>query len=115
MEDKKDLFGGGFFDEHTGQAQQGWGQDGEQSQRRMSERTKKDWTRIQAEVEESNAAFAAAMDAGLPASGARAWVSRSVSEAVPASSAVMALPIGSLSAARPVTSFSNRSTKGRGS
>jgi hypothetical protein len=72
MEDTKDLFGGGFFDEPTGQAQQGWGPDGEQSQRRMSERTKKDWTRIQAEVEESNAAFAAAMDAGLPASGARA-------------------------------------------
>ena len=72
MEDKKDLFGGGFFDEHTGQAQQGWGQDGEQSQRRMSERTKKDWTRIQAEVEESHAAFASAMKAGLPAPSALA-------------------------------------------
>ena len=72
MEDKKDLFGGGFFDEPTGQAQQGWGQDGEQSQRRMSERTKKDWTRIQAEVEESNAAFASAMKAGLPATSALA-------------------------------------------
>jgi hypothetical protein len=38
----------------------------------MSERTKKDWTRIQAEVEESNASFAAAMDAGLPATSAQA-------------------------------------------
>ena len=38
----------------------------------MSERTKKDWTRIQAEVEESNAAFAAAMDAGAPATSEQA-------------------------------------------
>lgn len=72
MEDKNDLFGAGFFDEPAGEAQQGWGQDGELSQRRMSERTKKDWTRIQAEVEESNAAFAAAMDSGLPATSGQA-------------------------------------------
>ena len=72
MEERNDLFGGGFFGEPAADSQQGWGPDGEQSQRRMSERTKKDWTRIQAEVEESNAGFASLMDAGLPAGSARA-------------------------------------------
>jgi hypothetical protein len=72
MEEQRDLFGGSFFDEPAGGPQNGWGQDGEQTQRRMSERTKKDWTRIQAEVEESNAGFASLMDAGLPPGSTRA-------------------------------------------
>ena len=73
-DDRKDLFGKGFFDDPAEEAQQRpddadpW----QDSQKRMSERTKKDWTRIQAEVEESNASFAAAMDAGLPATSAQA-------------------------------------------
>ncbi len=76
------LFGDGFFDEHPEEAGQepapASGQDSDQadpwqdSQKRMSERTKKDWTRIQVEVEASNAAFAAAMDACLPATSATA-------------------------------------------
>jgi hypothetical protein len=65
---KSELFGEGFFDGHVEES--GQLPDGadpfQDSQKRMSERTKKDWTRIQVEVEESNAAFAAAMDAGLP-------------------------------------------------
>ena len=65
-EPQSELFGSGFFDEP---AETDPFQD---SQKRMSERTKKDWTRIQAEVEESNAAFAAAMDAGLPATSSQA-------------------------------------------
>jgi hypothetical protein len=60
------LFGGGFFDEPA--ETDPW----QDSQKRMSERTKKDWTRIQAEVQESNTAFAAAMDAGLSATSGQA-------------------------------------------
>jgi hypothetical protein len=73
-EQKKELFGEGFFDEHAEEAEQRWGETEawQDSQSRMSNRTKKDWTRIQAEVEGSNAAFSAAMDAGLPATGAEA-------------------------------------------
>jgi hypothetical protein len=70
QEEHKELFGDGFFDEHADEAEP-W----QDPQRRMSERTKKDWTRIQAEVEESNAAFVAAMDAGLPATSAEAMKS----------------------------------------
>jgi hypothetical protein len=61
------LFGDGFFDEPVTRAEP-W----QDSQNRMSERTKKDWTRIQAEVEESSAAFASAMKAGLPATSTQA-------------------------------------------
>jgi MerR family transcriptional regulator, thiopeptide resistance regulator len=70
----RELFGKDFFDgrvEETAPAFEG-ADPFQDSQKRMSERTKKDWTRIQAEVEESNAAFAAVMDAGLPATGAKA-------------------------------------------
>jgi len=70
----RELFGKDFFDGNVEEPAPVF--DGadpfQDSQKRMSERTKKDWTRIQAEVEESNAAFAAAMDAGLPATGAKA-------------------------------------------
>lgn len=71
---EKELFGEGFFDRQEEESE--LPSDGagpfQDSQKRMSERTKKDWTRIQAEVEESNAAFTAAMDAGLPATSAKA-------------------------------------------
>ena len=67
QEEHKELFGDGFFDERADEAEP-W----QDPQKRMSERTKKDWTRIQAEVEESNAAFVTAMDAGLPATSAQA-------------------------------------------
>jgi MerR family transcriptional regulator, thiopeptide resistance regulator len=72
--ESKELFGDGFFDEHAEEAEPSSDQADpwQDSQKRMSERTKKDWTRIQVEVEESNAAFAAAMDAGLPATSAKA-------------------------------------------
>ena len=68
-EEQKAPFGDSFFDEPAQQAEQQWGEADpwQDSQKRMSERTKKDWTRIQVEVEESNTAFSAAMDAGLPA------------------------------------------------
>jgi len=71
---KNELFGEDFFDGHAEESGQSPDQADpfQDSQQRMSERTKKDWTRIQVEVEESNAAFAAAMDAGLPATGAKA-------------------------------------------
>jgi hypothetical protein len=71
---KEELFGEGLFDgdvEESGQPSDG-ADPFQDSQKRMSERTKKDWTRIQAEVEESNAAFAAALDAGAPATSAQA-------------------------------------------
>lgn len=70
--ERQELFGEGFFDEGgQGPGQPSGGADPWQdAQKRMSERTKKDWTRIQVEVQESNAAFAAAMDAGLPATSA---------------------------------------------
>lgn len=70
----RELFGKDFFDGHPEESEPvAAGADPFQdSQKRMSERTKKDWTRIQAEVEESNEAFAAAMDAGLAADGAKA-------------------------------------------
>jgi hypothetical protein len=67
QEEHKELFGDGFFDEHADEVES-W----QDPHKRMSERTKKDWTRIQAEVEESNAAFVAALDAGLPATSAEA-------------------------------------------
>jgi hypothetical protein len=72
--DQNEVFGESFFEEHAEEAEKRWGQTQawQDSQKRMSERTKKDWTRIQAEVEESNAAFAAAMDAGLLATSAQA-------------------------------------------
>ena len=67
----RELFGKDFFDGRVEESAPVF--DGadpfQDSQKRMSERTKKDWTRIQVEVEQSNTAFAAAMDAGLPASG----------------------------------------------
>jgi len=71
---KEELFAEGIFDgdvEVPGQPSDG-ADPFQDSQKRMSERTKKDWTRIQAEVEESNAAFAAAIDAGVPATSTRA-------------------------------------------
>jgi len=70
----RELFGKDFFDGRVEESAPVF--DGadpfQDSQKRMSERTKKDWTRIQAEVEESNAAFAAAIDAGVPATSTRA-------------------------------------------
>jgi MerR family transcriptional regulator, thiopeptide resistance regulator len=71
--EQKEVFGDSLFEEHAEEAEKRWGQTQawQDSQKRMSERTKKDWTRIQAEVEESNAAFAAAMDAGLLATSAQ--------------------------------------------
>jgi hypothetical protein len=70
QEEHKEPFGDGFFHEHAEEAEP-W----QDPRKRMAERTKKDWTRIQAEVEESNAAFVAAMDAGLPATSAEAMKS----------------------------------------
>jgi len=73
-EEQKKLFGDGFSDEYADEAEKRWGESEpwEQSQKRMSKRTKKDWMRVKAEVEASNAAFADAMDANLPATSARA-------------------------------------------
>jgi hypothetical protein len=72
--ERTELFGDGFFAERAEEAEPSSDQADpwQDSQKRMSERTKKDWTRIQVEVEESNAAFAAAMGAGLPATSAKA-------------------------------------------
>ena len=73
-DEQKELFGDGFSDEYADEAEKRWGESEpwEQSQKRMSKRTKKDWMRVKAEVEASNAAFADAMDANLPATSAPA-------------------------------------------
>jgi MerR family transcriptional regulator, thiopeptide resistance regulator len=68
-QEQKELFGDGFFEEYADEAEQQWGETEtwKQSKRRTSKYPKQDWVQIKAETEAAGAAFAAAMDAGLPA------------------------------------------------
>ncbi|WP_152190501.1 MerR family transcriptional regulator [Georgenia satyanarayanai] len=67
-EEQRELFGDGFSDEYASEAQERWGdtEAWRQSQERTTRYTKADWQEIKAESEEVNAAFVAAMEAGLP-------------------------------------------------
>jgi DNA-binding transcriptional MerR regulator len=73
-EEQKELFGDGFSDEYADEAEQRWGKSEawRQSQKRTSKYTKQDWAQVKAEMDATNAAFAATMDAGLPATSAEA-------------------------------------------
>jgi len=73
-QEQKELFGDGFSDEYAEEAEQRWGETDawKQSQRRTSQYTKDDWVTIKAEMEANGAAFAAAMEAGLPAGSTQA-------------------------------------------
>ncbi|MEE6281582.1 MerR family transcriptional regulator [Georgenia sunbinii] len=69
-DEQRELFGDGFSDEYAAEAQERWGdtEAWRQSQARTSAYTKADWEQVSAESEAINAAFVAAMTAGLPAS-----------------------------------------------
>lgn len=68
-DDLKDLFGGGFDESYAAEAQERWGDTPAwaQSQARTSAYTKADWEAVKAEGDAVNAAFAAALAAGQPA------------------------------------------------
>lgn len=65
----KEIFGDGFSEEYQQEAQERWGETDAwtQSQSRAKRYTKSDWEQVKVEMEASGAAFAAAMDAGEPA------------------------------------------------
>ncbi len=69
-EDLKELFGGAFDDTYAAEAEARWGQTEAwaQSAQRTAEYTKADWVEVKRESDTVMAAFAAAFDAGLPAS-----------------------------------------------
>src|SRR5665647_2029359 len=73
-EEQKELFGEGFSEDYADEAEQRWGETAawKQSQKRTSKYTKQDWVQVKVEMDAINAAFAAAMDAGLPVTGAEA-------------------------------------------
>ena len=73
-EEQKALFGDGFSDEYADEAEQRWGETAawKQSQKRTLKYTKQDWVQVKVEMDAITAAFAAAMDAGLPVTGAEA-------------------------------------------
>jgi DNA-binding transcriptional MerR regulator len=68
-QEQKEVFGDSFSDDYAGEAKGRWGdtEAWQQSQGRTSTYTKADWEQVKAEMDANNAAFAAAMDAGLPA------------------------------------------------
>lgn len=68
-DDLKDLFGGGFDESYAAEAQERWGDTPAlaQSQARTSAYTRADWEAVKAEGDAVNAAFAAALAAGQPA------------------------------------------------
>jgi len=67
----KDLFGDGFSEEYQAEAEQRWGdtEAWKQSKGRTGGYTAADWQAIKAEQDAVNAAFVAALEAGLPATG----------------------------------------------
>jgi len=73
-QEQKELFGDGFSDDYADEAQQRWGETEawQQSQKRTSQYTRQDWAQVKAEMDATNSAFTAAMDAGLPATSAKA-------------------------------------------
>lgn len=73
-EEQQELFGDAFDDAYAQEAQDRWGDTDpwRQSQARTTKYTKADWEQIKAEGEAANAAFVAAMEAGLPATSTEA-------------------------------------------
>ncbi|MDD7968561.1 MerR family transcriptional regulator [Actinomycetospora lemnae] len=73
-EEQRELFGEGFKEEYQQEAQERWGdtEAWRQSQRRTAGYTKADWQAMKAEMDEVNARFVAALQAGEPADGERA-------------------------------------------
>ena len=73
-EEQKEMFGDGFSEEYAREAEARWGDSDawRQSQARASRYSKEDWVEIKAESEAINAAFVAAMTAGLPATSQQA-------------------------------------------
>ncbi|GAA4884677.1 MerR family transcriptional regulator [Actinomycetospora straminea] len=68
-DEQRELFGEGFKEEYQQEAQERWG-DTEvwrQSQERTARYTKADWQAMKAEMDEVNARFVAALQAGEPA------------------------------------------------
>lgn len=67
-QDLKEMFGGGFSDEYAAEAEERWGdtEAWKQSQSRTKRYTTADWAAVKAEMDAVNAAFVAAMRAGLP-------------------------------------------------
>jgi DNA-binding transcriptional MerR regulator len=73
-EERFELFGDGFSDDHQAEAEERWG-DTEawaQSQRRTSAYTKDDWLRIKEEGADVERRFAEALRSGVPADSAQA-------------------------------------------
>ena len=70
----KELFGDGFSEEHQAEAQERWGETDawKQSARRTKGYTPADWAAIKGEADAVNAAFVAALRAGLPATSVEA-------------------------------------------
>lgn len=73
-QEQQELFGDAFDDDYAQEAQERWGDTDawQQSQARTTTYTKADWERVKAEDEACNAAFVAAMQAGLPATSTEA-------------------------------------------
>ena len=73
-EEQKELFGEGFSEGYAREAEERWGDSDawRQSQARASRYSKEDWVEIKSEFEAINAAFVAAMTAGLPATSEQA-------------------------------------------
>ncbi len=67
--DLKEVFGEGYSEEHMAEAEQRWGDTDawRQSRARTQRFTKDDWQQVKQEAEAVNAAFVAALEAGLPA------------------------------------------------
>lgn len=65
----RELFGDGFNDDYVQEAEERWGDSDAwaQSQSRTRAYSKADWEAVKEETDAVNAAFAAAMDAGEPA------------------------------------------------
>lgn len=72
--EQRELFGEGFSDEYQQEAQERWGdtEAWRQSQQRTAQYTKADWQAMKAEMDDVNARFVAALQAGEPADGERA-------------------------------------------
>jgi DNA-binding transcriptional MerR regulator len=66
-EELKEMFGDGFSDEYAAEAEERWGDTDAwtQSQSRTKRYTRADWAEVKAEQDAVNAAFVAAMRAGL--------------------------------------------------
>lgn len=73
-DEQRELFGEGFKEEYQQEAQERWGdtEAWRQSQQRTARYTKADWEAVKAEMDDVNARFVAALQAGEPADGERA-------------------------------------------